>query len=149
MLTIQPKTYSNSTPVSSNKQPINPQASKPSAAKDTISFGNLASEVSSWKKETLWTGMEESEAIVNFVSSAMHDLYKKGIAGIRTMHDFLGKCRNPDYKIPTSTAEELKKMQLLLPDGNISEPVQNIMSAVTKGDGIELRFVDPISGEKL
>ncbi len=95
---------------------------------------------------TLRTGIEAHEGTVAGVTTSLGALMKDA-AGALAVYDLVQICRDPAYSAFVGSVSELQRRNLLMPDGRVHQVVKEIVLAGTEGDGLDLRLVNPVTGE--
>jgi hypothetical protein len=105
------------------------------------------------KTVTLRTGAEEPDATVKVVYSSLRAMmdpnpeHNTRPGDFLALFDLASKCRNRDYQFFGNNEALLVERGLVQPGGRIHDSVRNVVLASVEGEGMEMRLVNPVTGE--
>ena len=92
----------------------------------------------------LKNGSEEPYPIVAVITMSLGDMLDQGLPGVLSAYDLVERCKNSKYQMSEDTEKDLIKQSLLQRDGQPHSSIRNIVLSSIQGEGLEMKFVDPI-----
>jgi hypothetical protein len=97
---------------------------------------------------TLRNGSQVSSDTVLTVSKALLDLRDQGIDGFCVLYDLVCICRDPlGYTPDQNNLEPMQQRGLMETDGSISKSVSDIVLSSAVGEGLEMKFFNPLADD--
>ena len=92
----------------------------------------------------LKNGSEECEPVVKVTMLSIQQLMK-GLPGAIDAYELVEKCKDPSHKMFGDSEKHLIDVGLMEGPGRIHDSIKNIVLSSALGEGLELRFGDPVA----
>lgn len=90
---------------------------------------------------TLKNGAVEAEPVVVTAMVTLRHLFSTNPIAA---YELVMKCRDSQHEFWVGTEQELRKLSLVQPDGNIHDSVRNIVLSAFEGEGLDMTLTSPV-----